>query len=96
VDGNSRVARPLLNFVLERNGYPALYLGLSQRNVYLDAVAQGNYDNHVPLVGLLYDIYVEQYSKVLKDMSDRVQKGEVRILSEVEKLVGKLAKLKSE
>jgi Fic family protein len=41
VDGDGRVARALLNFILERNDYPELYLGLEDRNAYLDAVAQG-------------------------------------------------------
>lgn len=97
VDGNGRVARALMNFVLESNGYPALYLGLEQRDAYLDAVAQGNYENrenHAPLVDLLYDIYVEQHSRVLGDMPDKVQKGEVWAFPGVEKLAGEFVKLK--
>ena len=37
-DGNGRVGRALMNFVLERAGYPTLYLGLPHRQQYLDAI----------------------------------------------------------
>ena len=84
-----------MNFVLESNGYSALYLGLVQRNAYLDAVVQRNNENHTSLVGFLHDIYVKQHDKVLGDMPDRVQKGDVRDFPEMEKLVGEFVELKS-
>ena len=65
------IARALMNFVLESNDY----LGLVQRNTYLDAIAQRNNKNHAPLVSILYDIYTKQHDKVLGDMPNRVLKG---------------------
>ena len=35
----------------------------------------------------MYNIYVKQHDKMLGDMPDRVQKGEVRAFPEMEKLV---------
>ena len=44
--------------------------------------------------GFLYDIYAKPHAKVLGDMSDKLQKGEVRDFPEMEKLVGEFVKLK--
>ena len=45
-------------------------------------------------MGLLYDIYVKQHGRVLGDMPDRMQKGEVRDFPEVEKLLYEFMVLK--
>ena len=45
--------------------------------------------------GFLHDIYVKQHDKVLGDMPDKVQKGEVRTLPEMKKRVEEFAKLKN-
>ena len=43
----------------------------------------------------MHDIYVKQHGRVLGDMPDMVQKGEVRALPEMEKLVGEFVELKN-
>ena len=78
VDGNGRVARALMNFVLERNGYPTLYLGLEHRESYLDAVAEGNRENYQPIVDFMYDVYMEQHRSLLREIYDRIERREIR------------------
>lgn len=71
LDGNGRVARALMNFVLEKNGYPTLYFGIEHRDAYLDAVAEGNEENYESLVALLYGIYVSQHGKFFGDVDGK-------------------------
>lgn len=68
VDGNGRVSRALMNFVLEKHGYPTLYFGLEERNTYLDAVAEGNEENYQPIIDFMYDVYTKQHGPVLADV----------------------------
>ena len=91
VDGNGRVARALMNFVLERNGYPTLYLGLEHRESYLDAVAEGNKENYKPIMDFIYDIYIEQHRAII----DEIEKNRVIIASEREELIKQFRLLKS-
>jgi len=74
VDGNGRVARALTNFVLERNGYPTLYLGLEHREQYLDAVAEGNEGNYKPIVKFMYDVYLEQHERIMENVRNEIMK----------------------
>ena len=62
VDGNGRLGRALLNFVLKRNGYPTLYLGLEQREKYLDVVAEGNKVHYEPIIDFMCNTSEQFYS----------------------------------
>jgi len=73
-DGNGRLGRALLNFVLSRTGYPRLYLDLSHREQYLDAVAQGNAGDYLPIVALLREIYVEQHRTIFEEIIGKILK----------------------
>ena len=64
VDGNGRVGRALMNFVLERAGYPTMYLGLSERKDYLDAIRPADDDDFRPIVAMLYSTYLAQHNQV--------------------------------
>ncbi len=63
-DGNGRVGRALLNFILERAGYPTLYLGLPQRRDYLDAIAPADDGDFGPIVKMLASTYAEQHKEI--------------------------------
>lgn len=63
-DGNGRVGRALMNFILERSGYPTIYLGLSHRKDYLDAFKPADDENYRPMVTMLYDTYLNQHKEV--------------------------------
>ena len=63
-DGNGRVGRALMNFILERGGYPTIYLGLSHRKDYLDAIKPADDGYYSPIVIMLYDTYLDQHKEV--------------------------------
>ena len=94
VDGNGRVARALLNFVLERHGYPTLYLGLEHREKYLDAVAEGNRENYKPVVDFLCEVYLRQHNAILKEIYGKIEKGEERAFPEMQELLREFLRLK--
>jgi fido (protein-threonine AMPylation protein) len=54
-DGNGRVGREILNFMLRRNGYPGIVVGLSERSAYLAAIREGDERNFVPIVDFVVD-----------------------------------------
>lgn len=72
-DGNGRVGRALLNFILERVGYPTLYLGLPQHREYLDAIAPADDGDFGPIVKMLSSTYTGQHKEIARAM--RVAKG---------------------
>lgn len=94
VDGNGRVARALLNFVLERNDYPRLYIGLEDRDAYLDAVAEGNKENHQPVIDLLYNIYVNQHDLIKLNGDTRFTSENINEFPEMNELLKQFLKLK--
>jgi Fic family protein len=70
-DGNGRVGRALMNFILERAGYPTIYLGIAHRRDYLDAIEPADDGEFGPIVTMLYSTYLSQH----KDVSDKVMKN---------------------
>jgi fido (protein-threonine AMPylation protein) len=67
-DGNGRVGRALLNFILERAGYPTLYLGLRQRREYLDAIAPADDGDFGPIMKMLSSTYTGQHKEITRAM----------------------------
>jgi Fic family protein len=63
-DGNGRVGRALMNFILERGGYPTIYLGLSHRKDYLDAIKPADDGYYSPIVTMLCKTYLDQHKEV--------------------------------
>lgn len=95
VDGNGRVARALLNFVLQKHGYPTLYLGLEHREKYLDAVAEGNKGNYKPVIDFLYEVYFQQHNTILEEVRSKIEKREARAFPELEELFKEFVRLKA-
>ena len=93
VDGNGRVARALLNFVLEKNDYPKLYIGLKDRNAYLDAVAEGNKGNYHPVIDFMYTIYTNQHDLVKINGNTRFTSENINEFPEMNELVNQFLKL---
>ncbi len=52
-DGNGRVGREILNYMLKHSGYPEIYITLNQRSEYLNVLQEGNQGNYDPLFGLI-------------------------------------------
>jgi len=48
-DGNGRVGREILNYMLTQEGFPPIYVTPKQRSEYLSALQDGNTGNHIPL-----------------------------------------------
>jgi fido (protein-threonine AMPylation protein) len=77
VDGNGRVARELLNLILERNGYPPMILEVSDREDYLKRLQKADEGDPGPFLELLAlkmitdyeDVIMSFQKKALKDMA---------------------------
>lgn len=64
-DGNGRVGREILNFMLMRSGYPKmLFLGES-REKYIEALRYGNSEDYSKMIEIFYDIITEQRLNLL-------------------------------
>ncbi|MCA1839470.1 MAG: Fic family protein [Actinobacteria bacterium] len=58
VDGNGRVGRLLLNFILRKNGYPMINIPSKTKRDYYTALHQGQVEGNLrPFVDLILDIY---------------------------------------
>jgi Fic family protein len=95
VDGNGRVARALLNFVLEKNDYPKLYIGLEDRNTYLDAVAEGNKGNYQPVINFMYTVFTTQHELIKVNGDTRFTSENINEFPEMNELLNQFLKLKS-
>ncbi|MDK2916757.1 MAG: hypothetical protein PWR25_1314 [Euryarchaeota archaeon] len=94
VDGNGRVGRALMNFVLERAGYPTLYLGLEHRSAYLDALAKSDGGDYAPIIETLYTIYREQHGRIAEEVGQTFSDGTNRTREENSRIIRQLAELK--
>jgi len=52
-DGNGRVGREILNYMLEQNGFPPIYILPKHRSEYLTALQEGNVGNYDPLFAFI-------------------------------------------
>lgn len=77
-DGNGRVGRALLNFVLRQNGYPTLYPDLVHRENYLDAIEEGNKGDYKPIIEFLYEIYLAQHCTIYDETIKKIRSGEAK------------------
>jgi fido (protein-threonine AMPylation protein) len=93
-DGNGRVGRALMNFILERAGYPTIYLGLAHRKDYLDAIKPADDVKFGPIVAMLFSTYTDQH----KDLVDQVTKNtqERRTTERIDYLSKEFVRLKKE
>jgi Fic family protein len=52
-DGNGRVGRAILDFILKRHGFPTIYITKKERSTYLNALSEGDYGNHEPIISFI-------------------------------------------
>jgi len=93
-DGNGRVGRAIMNFILERGGNPTIYLGLSHRNDYLDAIKPANDGYYSPIVIMLCDTYLDQHKEVAKQVMTKMKAPHKN--SKIDYLVKEFLRLKKE
>jgi Fic family protein len=67
IDGNGRISRLLMNFILIKNSYPLLNIFDSEKMLYYLKLKEVDFKKkEKPFVKYLYDIYLEQYQDYLK------------------------------
>jgi Fic family protein len=71
-DGNGRVARELLNFILERNDYPPIVIPVSHRQEYMELLEKADDGDVAPLLEFFSICIIEDYFKVVKTFMDDV------------------------
>jgi len=65
-DGNGRMARLLMNFILMKNGYPLLNIFDSEKMLYYLVLRKVDYsEKEKPFVEYLFDVYCNQYKEFL-------------------------------
>jgi Fic/DOC family len=52
-DGNGRVGRAILDFMLKSSGFPPIYIPVEERSRYLDVLAEADLNNYIPLIDFL-------------------------------------------
>lgn len=62
-DGNGRMARLLMNFILQSKNYPFTNIPLKKRNAYMKTQAEGNKQNHKPFTNFLTKEIIQQHTK---------------------------------
>jgi len=85
-----------MNLVLERSGYPTLYLGLEDRAAYLNALVKADDGDYAPIIEALYTIYREQHGRIAEEVRQKLSGGNSRIEEENARLVRQFARLKKE
>ncbi len=94
LNGNGRVGRAVVNFILEKFSYPTLYLGLEHRNEYLKALLSADEGNFFPLVQTLTGFYKIQNEKILGQIEKREMNEDYIRRSEHKYLIEKFRLLK--
>ncbi|MBI4406439.1 Fic family protein, partial [Candidatus Micrarchaeota archaeon] len=65
-DGNGRIARLLMNFVLLKNGYPLLNIFNSEKMLYYLILQEVDAKKrHGPFVKYLYNVFGKQYKEYI-------------------------------
>jgi Fic family protein len=62
-DGNGRMARLLMNYILQTKEYPFTNIPLKKRNAYMKTQAEGNKQNHKPFTNFLTKEIIQQHKK---------------------------------
>lgn len=64
VDGNGRVSRLIMNYLLKKNKYPEINVYLKDRSDYLDCVREANEKKYAKIVKFLIRTFKKNYSFV--------------------------------
>jgi len=71
-DGNGRVGREVLNYMLTRKGYPRLIITRNERADYLRAMRLGNEDNFEELTAAFARICISQKAEILRENVEKI------------------------
>lgn len=67
IDGNGRVAREMLNFVVRRNGYPDVIVPNGRRDEYISALEEADNDDLAPLMELMANVMLSEYFDIFDE-----------------------------
>jgi fido (protein-threonine AMPylation protein) len=85
-DGNGRVGREILNYMLKKSGYPKLLFLGSNRGKYLDSLKMGNEGKYSEMIQMFFDlIYEQRYHILIENLKNVVippQKTKQRLLED--------------
>ena len=73
-DGNGRMARLLMNYILQQKEFPFTNIPLKRRQAYMKTQAEGNKENHKPFVRFLSEEIIKQHSNPEKKPAKRPPK----------------------
>jgi Fic family protein len=65
-DGNGRMARLLMNYILQINGFPFTDIHFSKRDEYFDTQEEGHFEKHKPFVLFLVNVIRNQFAELKK------------------------------
>jgi Fic family protein len=74
-DGNGRVGREILNFMLASKGYPRLLITHNERADYLEALRLGNENNFKEMTAKFADICIRQKADILRENVQKILSG---------------------
>jgi Fic family protein len=78
-DGNGRVGREILNYMLTRSHYPRLLFLGKDRTRYIGALLRGNVDNYSAMVSTFAELIIEQRLRILEERLRQIAPGVKRI-----------------
>ena len=67
-DGNGRVGREVLNYMLTETGFPRLIVSKSMREVYINALQQGNKEQYRQMVLAFIEVLEDKRSVVFEEI----------------------------
>jgi fido (protein-threonine AMPylation protein) len=84
LDGNGRVGREILNYMLKRIGYPKLLFLGTEREIYINALRSGNSEKFADMIQVFVNLITNQRLSILKTNLRKVvippkKIGQVRI-----------------
>lgn len=62
IDGNGRVSRLIMNFLLKKTMYPEINIYFKERGKYIDCIKEANYEKYKPLIDFLVKTLKKNYS----------------------------------
>jgi Fic family protein len=71
-DGNGRVGREILNYMLTRIGYPKLLFLGSDRTTYINSLRLGNDEKYSDMIQIFAELITKQRSEILKENLKKV------------------------
>jgi len=73
-DGNGRVGRELINFVLKKKGYPPLVIEVKRRQRYIKALMKADSGEIEYLIDFITETFLEQYDHLTEIDIDEINK----------------------